>query len=301
MRKNKKINLLIRTIILIFIGGYFSINYAIGKQNKFHNLKLLLSDDLKQLVFKYIFPYKFISKQLRHVSQLEQQISHQEENMVLLKPYLIDIELQIKEEGKDIKIEEKDFKISNNKTLKKYKLVEGFYLGINDIFPGSGYVDFYQNNFFVLSSRGVLAYTKNISDKQYFRQIENNINDFIGIKQFSKNIAFSLKDLFIFKNKIFISYTEEIKEDCWNTSVIYGNINYESIKFEKLFSPKECIHSENNIDKEFGPAQSGGRIISFDDNHILLSVGDYKSRYLAQKKESVNGKIIKINIITRRA
>ena len=297
MRKNKKINLLILTIILIFIGGYFSINYVIGK-NKFSNLKLLLNNDQKQLVFKYIFPYKFISKQLRHVSQLEQQISHQEENIVLLKPYLIDIELQIKEEGKDIKIEEKDFKISNNKTLKKYKLVEGFYLGINDIFPGSGYVDFYQNNFFVLSSRGVLAYTKNISDKQYFRQIENNINDFIGIKQFSKDISFSLKDLFIFKNKIFISYTEEIKEDCWNTSVIYGNINYESIKFGKLFSPKECVHSQNNInkDKEFNAQQSGGRIINFDDNHILLSVGEYRNRYLAQNKESVNGKILKINI-----
>ena len=296
MKKNKKIKLLILTIILIFIGGYFSINYALGKQNKFQYLKLLLNDDQKQLVYKYIFPYKFISKQLRHVSQLEQQISHQEKNMVLLKPYLIDIELQIKEEGKDIKIEEKDFKISNNKTLKKYKLVEGFYLGINDIFPGTGYVDFYQNNFFVLSSRGVLAYTKNISDKQYFRQIENNINDFIGIKQFSKDISFSLKDLFIFKNKIFIPYTEEIKEDCWNTSVIYGNINYESIKFEKLFSPKECVHSQNNKDKEFSAYQSGGRIINYDDNHILLSVGEYKNRYLAQNKESVNGKILKINI-----
>ena len=38
---------------------------------------------------KYIFPYKFISKQLRHVSQLEQQISHQKENMVLFIPHLI--------------------------------------------------------------------------------------------------------------------------------------------------------------------------------------------------------------------
>ena len=109
MKKNKKINLLILTIILIFIGGYFSINYAIGK-NKFHYLKSLLNDDLTQLVYKYIFPYKLISKQLRHISQLEQQKSYQEENMVLLKPYLIDIELQIKEEGKAIET----FKDSNN-------------------------------------------------------------------------------------------------------------------------------------------------------------------------------------------
>mgnify|MGYP000742979995 CR=1 FL=1 len=54
MKKNKKIKLLILTIILIFIGGYFSINYVIGK-NKLSNLKLLLNKDQRQRVFKYIF------------------------------------------------------------------------------------------------------------------------------------------------------------------------------------------------------------------------------------------------------
>jgi len=37
-------------------------------------------------------------------------------------------------------------------------------------------------------------------------------------------------------------------------------------------------------------------MIYFDDNHILLSIGDYRSRYLAQDIKSVNGKIIKVNI-----
>jgi glucose/arabinose dehydrogenase len=86
-------------------------------------------------------------------------------------------------------------------------------------------------------------------------------------------------------------------------------MNYENIEFKKLFSPKECIYSYklnptdgdliwniDNIDKEFNAHQSGGRIVGFDDNNIFLSVGDYKSRYLAQEEDSVNGKIIKINI-----
>ena len=64
-----------------------------------------------------------------------------------------------------------------------------------------------------------------------------------------------------------------------------------------MFSPKECVNAINNIDKEFHAGQSGGRIIDFDQNHILLTVGDYKNRYLAQKKDSVFGKIIKIDII----
>ena len=54
--------------------------------------------------------------------------------------------------------------------------------------------------------------------------------------------------------------------------------------------------SDKNVDKEFSAHQTGGRITGFDNNHILLSTGEYKSRFLAQNKESVNGKILKINI-----
>ena len=187
--------------------------------------------------------------------------------------------------------------MSNNKTLKKYNLTSGFYAGINEFFPGSGYVDFYKSNLIVLSSRGVLAFKKNIEDtEKNFQQIKNNINEFIDINQYKKTKWFSLKDILLFNNKIFISYTEEIKEDCWNTSVIYGDMDFKDIEFKKLFSPKECVYSNNNIDNEFNAHQSGGRIINFDDNHILLSVGDYRSRHLAQDVNSVNGKIIKVNI-----
>jgi glucose/arabinose dehydrogenase len=207
------------------------------------------------------------------------------------------VELEKKRDGGDITTEENIEKLSINKTLKKYKLNSGFYAGINNQFPGSGYIDFYKSNIIVLSSRGILVFKKNIEDtEKNFKQIKNNINEFIGINQFKKSKNFSLKDLLILNNKVFISYTEEIKEDCWNTSVIYADLNYENIKFEKLFSPKECVHSTKNIDNEFHANQSGGRIIYFDDNHILLSVGDYRSRHLAQDIKSVNGKIIKVNI-----
>jgi glucose/arabinose dehydrogenase len=149
----------------------------------------------------------------------------------------------------------------------------------------------------IISSRGILAYRKILTDDRInFKQIKNNINEFIGINQFNKDRWFSIKDIFIFNNKVFVSYTEEINQDCWNTSIIYGNMNYENIKFKKLFSPKECIHSRDNIDNEFNAHQSGGRIISFNDSHILLSIGEYRNRHLAQNSKSINGKIIKINI-----
>ena len=300
MLKKPKIKILIILISIIILGGYFFISSLIGNP-KFSNFKSLLNVEQKELIKKYIFPYKVISQQQQTISQQQQTISQQQQTISQQQftenLLLSNLELSDKEKGHLISTFKKTEKLFDDKTIDKYKLSIGFYAGINNEFPGSGYIDFYKSNIIVLSSRGVLAFKKNIEDiNENFQQIKNNINEFIGKDQFKKHKWFSLKDIFIFNNKIFISYTEEIKEDCWNTSVIYGGMNYENIVFRKLFSPKECIHSNDNIDKEFNAHQSGGKIISFDDNHILLSVGDFRSRHLAQDIESVNGKIIKVNI-----
>lgn len=282
MIKKSKIKILILIISTIIMSGYLLISTIIGN-GKFQNLKSSLNNEQKHLIKKYIFPFRYISQQQQKISQLETAF--------------IKLELKNKENGTEIETFKKNKKLSNFKTLDKYKLVNGFYAGIHSEFPGSGYIDFHKGNIILVSSRGVLAFKKNIEDiKENFKQIKNNIHEFIGINQFKKEKWFSLKDIFILNNKIFISYTEEVKQDCWNTSVIHGEMNYTNIKFEKIFSSKECIHSFYNIDKEFNAHQSGGKIISFNDNHILLSIGDYRSRHLAQDIKSVNGKINKINI-----
>jgi len=296
MIKKYNTKILIFLIIIIFTVFYLFINSFIGN-DKFKNLRSSLFDaEQRKLIKRYFFPYKVISQQQQTISEQELTISLQQQNLNIKIDWLF-IELQKKKESSDIITEETIVKLSNTKILKKYKLTSGFYNGINNFFPGSGYIDFYDGNIIVLSSLGVLAFKKNMDDiEENFQQIKNNINDFIGIKQFEKRNFFSLKDLLISNNKIFISYTEEIKENCWNTSIIYGTVSYENIKFEKLFSSNKCVHSVNNIDIEFNAHQSGGRIITFNDNHILLSIGDYRNRHLAQDIKSVNGKIIDVNI-----
>ena len=273
MFKKFNIKILIFLISIIIISGFLIISSTIGK-DRFNNLKSLLNIEQRELIKKYIFPHSVIKK-----------LNNEK------------YELTFKERGSKIPTVESYVNLSNNKILKKYNLTSGFYAGIYKTFPGSGYIDFYRDNIIVMSARGVLAYKKNIEDfEENFQQIKNNINEFIGINQFEKSNKFSLKDIFVFNNKIYISYTDEIKANCWNTSVIYGDMNYENIKFEKLFFSKDCIHISDNLDKEFNAHQSGGKIISFDKNHIILSIGDYRSRYLAQDIKSVNGKLIKVNI-----
>ena len=264
-------------ISIIIVISYFYLS-SIIESGKANNLKVLLNNDQKQFFKKYIFPYAEIKKLNRRLAQEK-------------------YEFKFKESGSEIKTIESYINLSNNKILKKYNLLNGFYAGILNVFPGSGYIDFYESNIIVISSRGVLAFKKNIEDvNENFQQIKNNIDDFIGIKQFQKYKWFSIKDILVHNNKVFVSYTAEIKQDCWNTAIIYGDMNYENIKFEKLFFPKECVHSTKNLDKEFSGHQSGGKIISFDKNYIIFSIGDYRSRHLAQDIKSINGKIIKINI-----
>ena len=213
----------------------------------------LLENKQKTQLKKYLLPYQFISKQ-------EKEIDQQKAFLTKIVPYLSELELYKKEISSDIGTTVSTTNLTNKKILWKHKFNSGFYAGINNVFPGSGFLDFHGNNIFVLSSRGVLAARESSIDNQAkFRQIKNNIDKFIGIDQFRKSYKVSIKDLLISKEKIYVSYTDEIKNDCWNTSLLFGEINYKNIEFKKLFSSVECVHETDNLDKEFEMLQSGGR------------------------------------------
>ena len=278
----KKIITLVTLLIFFTLGYIFIANHYFNLRSFFNNKQL-------QTVKNYIFPYKLISQQKKEILGLEK---------ILDQISFSKFETDYKESLKDIRIKNLEkTKLSSGHLFEKKLLLDGFYSGVHNVFPGSGYIDFHDDVLFLLSSRGMLSYNENLDNDTNFIQIKNNINEFISLEQFNKNKWFSLKDLLIDQNQIFISYTEEIENDCWNTSIINGEINYEEINFKKLFSSDECVSQKNNIDKEFNAHQSGGRIINFDNNHILLTTGDYRTRQLAQNKGSINGKILKINIL----
>ena len=181
--------------------------------------------------------------------------------------------------------------------------------GIANQFPASGYIDEHDNKLILLSASGILAYSKTPINKLnkglIFKQIKTNIHEFINEDQFKKSRQlnfdwleggwYSTKDIQIFENDIYISYTREVTSDCWNTSLLEGKMNYDFIKFDILFTSDECVHVDKNIDNEFNAHQSGGRITNLNKNTVLLSTGDFRSRHRVQNKNSIFGKIIKIN------
>ena len=106
--------------------------------------------------------YQTIFQQNQTILQQQKKISHLIKLQKVYQTYAIDLELKFREQGEDVNISESTINLSDEQILKKYHLRNGFYAGIYNIMPGSGYLDFYDNNILVLSSRGVLVYKKNI-------------------------------------------------------------------------------------------------------------------------------------------
>ena len=192
MLKKIKIKILILLISITIIISYFFINSIIGSDS-FKYLKSFINIEQKELIKKYIFPHKVISNQKMIISQQQETISEQYQIISQIKQKIKSsdwsaLELLKKNETSEIITLENIIKLSKNKTLKQYQLTSGFYSGINNDFPGSGYIDFYKGNIIVLSSRGILAFKKNIENtEKNFEQIKNNIDEFISINQFKKN------------------------------------------------------------------------------------------------------------------
>ena len=184
--------------------------------------------------------------------------------------------------------------------------------GITNTTPGSAYLDIHQDNLILVSSSGIIGHSKKPLNKPKFgislKQIKNNLNNFIDVTQFKKSRHFddpkyswlkggwySIKDVEIYDGNIYVSYTKEVKENCWNTSLLSGKMNYVYIHFTTLFTSEECVNEYNNIDEEYNAHQSGGRIINLNNETVLFSTGDFRSRYRAQTESSIFGKVLKIN------
>ena len=185
---------------------------------------------------------------------------------------------------------------NNKKKLNFYKSNNQLVRGINNFFPGSGYLDLHENKLFLISATGLIGYSNNLyEDSIIFNQINNNINDFLSLDEINKGNWFSVKDLLVVNNNIYVSFTNEQKNNCWNTSVIVAKLNFEYLKFSNFFEPKYCVKSKNNYDKEFNAHQSGGKLFKYDDDNIILTMGEYRLRKLAQDINSTFGKILKLN------
>ena len=223
MSKKKKILLFVALLVV-----YLSINlFFIGNEH-FKLIKNKISFEKKKIIKNYLFPYSFI-QDLKGNVQAERDHKFYYMGFIYyhdfaIKKSLESLELQL---SKKINLDELNFEIYS---FVKNKIARG----VNLPEPGTGYLDFYDDKLFFTSSIGIVSYSVIHDQNIIFKQIENNIENFIGENQLRKNIWFSIKDFKIIKDKVFVTFTNEVKEDCWNTSVIYADLNFEYLDFKKF-------------------------------------------------------------------
>lgn len=296
--KNK--NFAILSILIIFVLlGISVINQNSIKQY----LKSIIPVGIKNKISRFIFYEKILSNRELQYNELKKKYDN---TISYLKDSKQNVKDEIKLKSSLEKIQfnfqyEKNFSIFDKKANSRFfKNDNQLLVGIFQIFPGSAYLDFYEDKMFIISSTGLIGYTEEFEDNDNieFTQIYNNIDKFINEKQFIKKTYFSIKDILIKNNKIFVSYTKEKKQDCWITSILYAQINLKNLNFVELFNGgDQCALNDN---KEFNGLSSGGKMQFIDEENIILTQGEYGLRSLAQDINSLFGKTIKINIKSRK-
>ena len=173
----------------------------------------------------------------------------------------------------------------------------------NNLFKVNGpksYIALNNNYLFLITGTGIL-FSSDLNKfdnlKLKLSNVPNNLNKIFGYKYMSK-YSFFITDIFIHNDEFYLSYSNEVTENCFNTSVLKGKINIKKIIFEKFFTPDECINVQNEYG-EFNLGSSGGVLSNFINNNILLSVGDYGYSTHSQNQKNIFGKILSIDLKTK--
>ena len=164
----------------------------------------------------------------------------------------------------------------------------------------SGYIELYNEYIIIFFTSGKIIF---LNKKDFFKglsnftSVETNLDDNILFDQKIKWTG--IKDVAVEGDYVFVSATEKIKKNCYNTSLFQSKINNKIMDFEKIYTFDDCFSLDKKIEafRYFNGYQTGGRIQT-SKNKIYLTIGDYNSWDKVQDTDSSAGKIIEIDRIS---
>lgn len=292
-------------LILIIIFFYIFISNLISntEYNNYLKLKSLIPNSIKHQLKKTIFIIPTLKKELDF-------LVYENENLKLKlkkKNEIID-DLRKKIPGdvnESIKFErlKKNEKIITKFSEYKYSQFITYNLlnGKADDALASGYIEEINDKILIASADGTFLYFKKkelFEDEFKANIIKTNIKDIIKNPLFYVKSKFGIKDIFLDNGKLFVSFSNLISKDCYNTSILEAEFNLDYLKFEIFFNPKECIKKDNEFGS-FNAHIAGGKITNFVNNQLLFSTGSFQHSTQAQNEKNVFGKILAINKETK--
>ncbi len=284
-------------ILVIIIFTYFFLTSMIGNSSNklFYNLKLLIPEEIKNVIKDNLFSKQMLKENRLKLKKIEDDYKDLQKKFSNLPNSLGKIDFEKEDPKIKIKIGNKNLSILKYNTriinIAKFPLAKA-----------SAYIDFHQSNIsdniLLVTGNGIISYfnLQELKSESFnAKVINNNIKKIIQYDQFYIDSKMGVKDILIKNNKLFISLTFEKAPDCFTTAIIYADINYNFLNFEKFFVPSTCVNTKNTYG-EFNAHHSGGRIVGIDNQNIFFSIGEYRFRDLAQNLEDHHGKILKINL-----
>lgn len=173
----------------------------------------------------------------------------------------------------------------------------------------TSYIEIYDETYILTTGDGYFfkgSLTDLINKKLIIRPVETNIDDIINnkllkeiyLKQSAYSHAISVKDTLVYNDSIYMSLVDEIRKNCFMTSVLKAKINkdFENLNFEYFYKPKFCLENKDNT----ALIISGGAIeVNTENKKLYLSIGDYRHWDTALKPDSILGKVLEIDLITK--
>ena len=304
MSKNLKIFLY--TVVFILILLIFTANNT--------NLKSFIKNNFFQTkkIEELSNRINFLKNEKKSIEKILKR--YKADNIYAINKFALSHDIKFKTELRDLDfnvLKKKNIKSNNqtiNGSIEVFSSNQPLLRGSKEFYPASSYLEYFNNNIYLLSSIGITAYGQIDKNRLILKQIENNLDKFLGKKDFegflridvnekknTKNTNwFSYKDIKIINNRVYLSYIHQLEKNCWTPAIVSAELNHNFLEFEQIFLNENCIHEFNNIDKSFSANQTGGRIELLNENEIIFSTGEFRERHLAQEK-NIYGKIISIN------
>ena len=188
------------------------------------------------------------------------------------------------------------FIFGNDYVVEKYSICCSDYAHDTNSLKANGYLKSINENLIYINGYGDIFYTNKkvlLKDKFLeFKHINSNFNNLISNKNIFLSDWESVKDIEIINNKIYLSFVEEVEQNCISNAILEGEFNLSKIEFKYLFKNSECI--SRNIEN-YNAARTGGKLLNLDDNYLALTTGDISDFTKPQDLESIFGKVLKIN------
>tara|TARA_B100001121_G_scaffold60780_1_gene53413 strand:+ start:598 stop:2031 length:1434 start_codon:yes stop_codon:yes gene_type:complete len=292
--------------IFFFLCIYIIIGSNIGKNNKLlTSLSSFFPEKFSKFIKQNFFVFYYRDEQEKKINKNKAIIEKQNKVIKFKNHQLKNNSFVIEDQFRKYKKQIIFTKVKNtpnpgNDNLEKFQTTS-IVSGVVDMGGGTSFLREYENFIYLVSSKGIISFLEKSRIQENnlnFTSIPSNIVEVIGYNDFFYKWGVGIKSFIIHKNKVYLSFTDMPKENCYNTSIIVSELNKDYLNFSDFFRGKECVNEKNSYG-EFAAIQGGGKIELFQNNEILFSVGDYRFRDMAQDPENIFGKIIAINLDTK--